>query len=269
MMAIPESDDRIQRALNDAKRAELRDRFGGVFIGGDIPLPAEIESEFLQRIEEFELKWASRDTTTVRAFIGDPPVKDPSELAEHELAEELAYLTSALEDNDIALDFAERPDDAEVYRFIVEELLDHEMDDIRVPGMVCHFLYEEFHPNEELEARYAAEWFLERLLTRNEYLATSLARCEAIDGGTANVLDVLHGQVVDFMGRVATIMSHDLSNARCLVDGATATVLVDVQWSGLESGSMNEVGGAGEARVQLRKNAFSEWEVVAAEIPGW
>src|SRR5688500_7625534 len=133
MMAFPESaGERIQRALNDAKRTELSDKFGGVFLAGDLPLPADIESEFLQRIEEFELKWAEHDVTTVRDFIGDPPVNLPSEITRAALDIELEHLLSTLENNDIMVDFVERPSNDEVYRFIVEELLDHEIDDIRV-----------------------------------------------------------------------------------------------------------------------------------------
>src|SRR5687768_1911998 len=99
-MAIPESaDDNVQRSLNDAKRAQLAEKFGGIFIEGDMPLPADIESEFLQRIEEFELKWASHQITTVRAFIGDPPVKAVADLDDGELATELEYLLAALDEN--------------------------------------------------------------------------------------------------------------------------------------------------------------------------
>jgi len=38
-----------------------------------------------------------------------------------------------------------------IYKFITEELFDHEMDDIMLPGFVHHFIYEEFHPNHEYD----------------------------------------------------------------------------------------------------------------------
>jgi hypothetical protein len=269
-MAFPESaDDRIQRALNDAKRAELAEKFGGMFIEGDSPLPAEIESEFLQRIEEFELKWESHDVTTVREFIGDPPIKPLVELADDEIPGELEHLMRTLEQNDIELDFCERPDDAEVYRFIVEELLDHEMDDIRVPGMVCHFIYEEFHPNPEVEARFAGEWFLCRLLTRSEYLMPSLERTDVVDvDGKPIDLEPVRRSVTDFNTRVASVLDHEIAVASSVVDGANATVTLETTWSGLETGTMNQLAGHGQATVRLRKGSCEEWEVTGFDLPG-
>ena len=47
-----------------------------------------------------------------------------------------------------------------MYRFITQELLDEEIDDIQIPGMVSHFVYEEFHPNDEDDITDAIEEFL-------------------------------------------------------------------------------------------------------------
>ena len=35
----------------------------------------------------------------------------------------------------------------ELYRFAVEELFEYEMEDIRIPGMMHGFIYDEFHPD--------------------------------------------------------------------------------------------------------------------------
>lgn len=49
-----------------------------------------------------------------------------------------------------ALDFLCDVDDAEAYRFITEELMDEEIDDIRIEGLRHCFIYEEFHPNTDI-----------------------------------------------------------------------------------------------------------------------
>lgn len=263
-MAFPESaDERIQRALNNAKRIELSDKFGGVFVAGDLQLPADVESEFLQRIEEFELKWASHDVTTVRRFIGDPPVSPLAELSRDELPIELGHLMSTLDDNDIELDFGERPCDEEVYRFIVEELFEHEIDDIRVPGMVCHFIYEEFHPNPRLEVRLASEWFIERVLARNEFLMSALERIDHRDCNN-RLFDFaeLRARIADMHARVATVIDHSISVVDCSVDNDRAASTVDIRYTGLEAGSMNELKVHGQACVHLRKDAAGDWIVV-------
>ena len=267
-MAFPESaDERIQRALNNAKRTELTDKFGGVFLSGDMPLPAEVESEFLQRIEEFELKWAAHELTTVREFIGNPPVKTAREIAPDELAGELKHLLAVLDDNDIEVDFGERPSDEEVYRFIVEDLLDHEIDDIRVPGMVCHFIYEEFYPNATLEVRLASEWFIERMLTRNGHLDDALARVDHIDSdGNAFDFIELRASVAEVHSRIATVINHSVSITSCTMIGDCACVELAISLSGFEAGSMNELTAHWHAAVQLRRDGSGDWTVVALEM---
>jgi hypothetical protein len=47
-----------------------------------------------------------------------------------------------------------------LYRFIAEELFFHEMNNVRVKGMVTCFIYEEFHPNAKLDIEDAYEYFL-------------------------------------------------------------------------------------------------------------
>jgi hypothetical protein len=53
----------------------------------------------------------------------------------------------------VYVDFLYEVDTTEMYCFVTEELLDEEIDDVRIPGLQCHFVYEEFHPNDEEGAK--------------------------------------------------------------------------------------------------------------------
>ena len=267
-MAFPEgADDNVQRALNEAKRAELAEKFGGLFIEGDSPLPAEIECEFLQRIEEFELKWASHEITTVRAFIGEPPVRPVVELADAELAEELEYLLSVLDENDVEIDFCERPDDREVYRFITEELLEHEIDDIRVPGMVCHFIYEEFHPNPEADARATVRTFIAQLFDNAEHLASRLATAQECDAeGLPIDLEPARQWVMEFRAAIASVFDYDLTIITTTMHGNDCEVDASLHWTGLAAGTMNQLDIRAPISMRLRFGAYGCWEVV--EVTG-
>jgi len=55
-----------------------------------------------------------------------------------------------LVENGIYIDFPDRLDIKEKYRFISEELINEVIDDIHIQGMQLHFIYEEFHPSEDL-----------------------------------------------------------------------------------------------------------------------
>ena len=65
---MSERDDQIQRDLNDAKRRQIEERYGGFFSPRDSSLPPDIESEWLESIAEFERQFASAEPTTVRHF---------------------------------------------------------------------------------------------------------------------------------------------------------------------------------------------------------
>jgi hypothetical protein len=47
------------------------------------------------------------------------------------------------------IDFIHNIGDREANLFITEELLDETMDDIYISDMYSHFIYEDFHPNDE------------------------------------------------------------------------------------------------------------------------
>ncbi len=153
---MPANDDNIQRALNEAKKAELQQKYGATFLASDTKLPPDIESQWLSNIEEFEQKFESAETTTVRKFIGSPVLRPLGEIPPGKLEEELEGVLNLLDANDIVIHFGHAVSPAEEYRFLAEELMDVEMQDIRIEGMTHNYLYEEFHPNDAEEATRSA-----------------------------------------------------------------------------------------------------------------
>lgn len=154
----PPSDDlpeRAQRIVNDLKRKELEERYGAAFSSPDeSEIPAEVEAQWLENIDEFERQFENAAQIPLREFIGSPSVRPLADIPPAELEAELNALLDLLAEHDVSVDFLREVDDAEAYRFITEELLDEEIDDIRVPGMVLHFIYEEFHPGEDDDADF-------------------------------------------------------------------------------------------------------------------
>lgn len=145
---MPTNDDSIQRSLNEAKKAELRQKYGATFLAGDPKLPPDIESRWLSSIEEFEQKFESAETTTVRKFVGDPILRPLGKIPYGKLEEELERILNLLDANDIVVHFAREVSPSEKYRFLAEELMDVEMQDIRIEGMTHNYMYEEFHPDD-------------------------------------------------------------------------------------------------------------------------
>jgi len=97
----------------------------------------------------------------VRKRIGNPKIRLADEIPSSEIEEELDKLLELLYANNVVIDFIHDIGDREAYVFITEELLDETMDDIRIPDMYSHFIYEEFHPNDEDDIELWSREFLD------------------------------------------------------------------------------------------------------------
>lgn len=262
-------EDDMQRILNEARRDDLCSQYGARFSPRDPALPPDIERLWLDHIERFELLCQGALTTTVRRYIGSPPVRLPAEVSPEEVGSELERLFDLLRTNNISVHFARSVPEAEAYRFIVEEVLDREIEDIRMDGLSLNFLYEEFHPDDEQDALMAAEDFLFALFTRNESILSSLLHThgEIPPGGSDSPPSLLASRVKSFLGGMAAILDWDSEAIRCTVDGGRATVEAQVSWTGLETGTLSRVHAEGKGRVHLQKSG-GFWFVTAADIPG-
>jgi len=265
------SDDQIQRALNEQKRQELEEQYGAEFGPIDSSLPANVEGEWLEQVDEFERQFAAKGRTSVRAFVGDPPVRPLASIPPSELESELEELLGVLFANNVVVHFGRPVSDAEVYRFITEELLDQEIDDIRMEAMTHSFLYEAFHPDDTADARLSAEDFLMALFARDRRILWRVLSKEEIrdPAGGESSPERFMKSVEELYGRVAGFTSHGSEVTGVDIEGIYATVRAIVSWSGLNRRTLAVVGGAGEARLLLRRSDGGGWDVVQACVPGW
>ncbi len=141
----------ILRIFNTQKKKEISEKYQASFVSEDEEgLPPEIEAEWLKQVEEFERQFDKASAIPLLEYIGSPKIPRSDGLSIQDLMGEYARMESILVDNGIYVDFPDGLDIKERYRFISEELIFEEIDDIRIPGMNWHFIYEEFHPGEDL-----------------------------------------------------------------------------------------------------------------------
>jgi len=119
-----------------------------------------IENEFLKHIMAFEQNYAGAKRIKIFDLLGRPNFKRADELNDQLIDLAFEEITDLLAQKNISVDFIAAYDNRTKYSFITEELFDHETDDFKVPGMVTHFTYEEFHPNHKLDIGNRAEEFL-------------------------------------------------------------------------------------------------------------
>lgn len=259
--------DRIQRALNESKRNELKDRFGMTFDRVAENVPPEMEADFLSYVEEFERQWENRRTITVRKFLNEPDVRPFNEIPEHELAAELARLTAIMHDYDVRLDFICPVSDEIAYRFIVDELFDQEIDDIRIDGMTHAFIYEEFHPNALYDISTTALDVAEGLIQGCSWKVDLYCTNELRIGDVEHVpIDDACLRLVSPILGGAIVTSVSGAVGPCWVNGEKGWAEVAVGWKGM----MIDSGEAKEGRFRWKiemEMLHGELWVVAAINP--
>ncbi|HCY01177.1 MAG TPA: hypothetical protein DG754_13650 [Bacteroidales bacterium] len=132
-------------------KMKLMAEYGAYFSGpdGGSKVSPEIENQFLKNIEEFEKQFHSGKRVTISQRLKNPVFEKEDSIPDDKISEALKNVRNLLNENSISLDALCDVTDRELYRFIMEELIHQEVDDVNMPGMMSCFIYEEFYPNQE------------------------------------------------------------------------------------------------------------------------
>ena len=160
---------------NEFLKMKLSAETGAVFGGESKDLPPEILNEWLKNVAAFEKNYADAKEVTIRELLGNPDFKDEKLLSEEEFNEARDKLSSLMEDKGIQVNFIRVRDDRFKYHFITRELFDHTTSLIPNSGMVTNFIYEEFHPDHELDIQnktgdFFAAFFERRMVESGKYI---------------------------------------------------------------------------------------------------
>lgn len=140
----------------------------GASLQGSENLPPEIENEFMKSVLEFEKTYSQSAQTSVFNILHQPVVRNLRTIKRNELKSELKKLLDLYNANNIAIDCISEVNDRDLYRFLSEELMQHEMDDFALPGWITHFIYEEFHPNDKHDLESLTNDFIKSVLSNDK-----------------------------------------------------------------------------------------------------
>jgi hypothetical protein len=158
----PEENLRLQ---NDFLKMKMMAESGAIF-GGAGDLPSEIENQFLKNVMEFEKENSIANNRSIYQILGNPEFKDEKNLDGEKFKKEFDKLMELLKSNNINVEFNRERNDRFKYNFITKELFQHTTSFVPVKGMSTYFLYEEFHPDHEMEIKDLTNLFLEDFLER-------------------------------------------------------------------------------------------------------
>ncbi|MDJ0757643.1 MAG: hypothetical protein QNJ45_29180 [Ardenticatenaceae bacterium] len=128
--SLDELRQRMQESLIQAKRDQLRQEFGMVDGFRDPALPPEIEVEWLEYIYRFEKHFEDARIVPVRERLGWPKLDPLEEISADKLPSAVDELLQLLMDFNISVDFFGDWPLAEMYRYLTEELMEEEIEEI-------------------------------------------------------------------------------------------------------------------------------------------
>lgn len=261
---------RIQEALNESKKKELADKYGAHFSDGS-QLSPDGESKWLNYIEEFESQFEHARQIKIRELVGHPTFTPFEKIPAGQLESEVANVLDFLSLHDICVNCLADVSNEALYRFLTIELMDEDTDDIRIEGMTHNFIYEEFHPNDEYDAKSAAEEFLSNLFGRQEeWVLNGFAKDEMYDPlGIRTTPEQMGNLIRLFYARYAAFTNHAFECIECNLNGDFATVRLQGEWAGLKAGSLEAVSLKGVCESKMKKSAYGGYDLIQVNFPGF
>lgn len=254
---------------NELLKLKLQTEFGMLEHGVSSGLSPEVENMWLNNIYAFEAQFKNAKKVKVYDAIGRPAFKKVEDLSDEEVTKGLAEVELLMDKRGIALDCCCDYDNRIIYRFITEELFECEMDDISIPGMVCHFIYEEYHPNHDHDLRQDTERFMRNLLELEwnpEYDLYSLAETVKIKKRSFE-RKAASALIVEFQsGRKFEIKQFEIMEVSFNLEQKVGSVSANIEYRDLSKHEDEIVKGACSVSYIFDEPA---WRVSRFRLPGF
>lgn len=256
---LDEMRQQIQDSLRQSKRDELRDKFGMQAGYTNPKLPPEEEIAWLDSVLEFERQFENVKIVTVRERIGNPDIKPLDEIPLYALGQAVDDLLHLLAENGVGVDFLGDFDDIAAYRYLTEELLDEEIDDLRGGWMSV------FTPSTpEYDVQMWVEDFVLDLFTQErEYFLSSFDKQPLFDM-TGEPITAVY-----FRNQIETVWQHlpasnkfSVEPIAVQVEGEEGTVTAVISWHNNEDETIGQV----ESFFRLQPSPYTGWDVVQTSL---
>jgi len=271
------ADDYYDKKIdNELKKKELKEKYGAHFSEYS-ELPPEMENQWLNSIDEFEKQFDNAKTITVWEYMDKPSFKTKDELKPHEISNELERLFELMGESNIALSTLCEVEDAELYRFITEELFQHEMDDIQIPGMMSCFTYEEFHPNAKFDIEQAIDYFFRMTLGKLDNIGGTGYDMLYVDTDNhkdsvgnkvdkQNVIDCINNFLDSFDS--FEVVTYDEKTFEINREETDAKVTFTIHFRGLYENNSQTYDFRGDGCFKLKPGEYGGWEMYHIDLPG-
>lgn len=236
----------------------------------DADLPPEVEGEFLDHIQQWEEQFAQRKTISVYDRAERPAFRPVAEIADEEIGQELDRIMDILSEHSISLGTLCDVEDRELYRFVTEQLFMQEINDIRIPGMMTSFIYEDFCPNHEYDIKNRCTEIMEHITDKRKSDMEPWGLDDEIWLGEKLLSKIeLNKKLIDFRDSFSLIEVHKFEYIYITLsdDDTAAEVLAEIDYAGNIDGSSETMDFKGDCRFSL-KCKYDWWTINRMEFPG-
>ncbi len=271
---LDNNEDQINdlRTENEIKKIKLSLEHGGDFSAlEDTGLPPELESQWLDYIQQFEDAFAKKETVKIFEYLAEPLFKDADGLDDAEITVALDEAMTMMKDNGIVLETLCDVDDRELYQFVTRELMQHEINNIKIEGMRTCFVYEDFHPNHEYDIKSRCTDFVNLLFKKDgEWMPKFLSFANEVYSSTG-IIDEQQAikKVEDFRDSFSSfaINEFEIESVSINESGAEAEVTCHLDYTACLEGSVEEIAWTGVGVFSLKLD-IEWWTISMVRLPG-
>jgi hypothetical protein len=246
------------RMENELKKMKLMLEHGAMFSDNPDKMPIDpfIENQFLNNIEALERSYNRAERILVFDFINRPDFRKADNIPDYQIHTELDRLMNIMNENGIQLDTLCEVEEREIYRFVTEELFLHEVENMRIPGMMNCFIYEEFHPNHEYDIRNYCFEGVEAFLNKKEQYVTMHFTKEATESKWFR----------NFRGAFSSFTIKHFEIKDILITGINASANFTIDFTGIIEGSNQNQNfdGTGSAEFLFQ---YDYWYIQMLNLP--
>ena len=266
-------EDRL-KAENEFLKMKLMLEKGAEFgnLGSGNHLPADIENEFLNYMMEFERQ--SENPVYIKVFdkIGRPTnFKPVTQITDIEIEEEWNCLLKYLNAYNINFDVCSPNIHVrELYRFVTEELFEHEMNDINIPGATSNFIYDEFYPDAVYEnSNAASDECINYILQKKPIEWTHHFRNENIRLNEYSPLTIIEFKSLadNYKSAYDSIEIETIAVTKCLVEEQICSVNGKYDVKAVIDNEVLQLSGNWKVNFEKDDN-FGYWYIFEVQISG-
>lgn len=177
-----------QKFENELKKLKLSAEHGAMFFEGENSMPTDLETEWLNHISSYEKAFENPTLKTIGEILNNPVFPPVESLSEEQLTVELEKAYQLFDKHQIYLETIYDVSNVDLYRFISTEFVNENIQVHDIPGMVTHFTYEDFYPNDIESLKQYTEEIIDYIFSK---------KFDALKGNITSTLFIQHEEVTE------------------------------------------------------------------------